>query len=123
MMPRNSTQVDVRFAYGVGESCGASFPRRAVKGLTARQLLARVIESPQPPGPAARTAVVLASVLQSHRTVDAELINGAPQGPGHPIALDDVIIRGRSKENGQREQETYTIMISESYEGGRGAGS
>ncbi len=114
MISRNSNQVAVSVSYGVGESCSGRFARRTVAGLTARQLVKRVVECRQPRGTASRTATVLGDVLRSSRLIDVEIARGSNATAGTPIALDDVVLRGDEKS----DQDEFTILVSENYRGG-----
>ena len=116
MISKTSGQVTVGVTYGLGASCGGRFARRTVEGLSARQLVNRVIECHQARGPAARTAVVVGEVLSSPRQLDVELVRGSGTA-GQPIALDDVVVHGPG-EGEKADTDEYTIMISESYRGG-----
>lgn len=119
MNERISAQVAVNVSYGVGASCEGHFAREAVEGLSARQLLERVVECRQADEPAARTAVVLGEVLRSSRQIDVELIRGGgAAGPGRPIVLDDAVVRAPTGGDTGTEQDDYTILVSESYRGG-----
>jgi hypothetical protein len=115
-----SAEVDVSVVYGMGGACAGRFPRHSVEGLAARDLVQQVIQRPQPAGPAARTAQVLAEVLRSRREIDAELTDGPDEatGRGQPITLDQVVVRGRSDAPQSPERDDVTIRISESYRGG-----
>jgi hypothetical protein len=100
------------------------FPRDEIAGLSARDLIDRVISGPQEPGSATRTAKVLADVLATQRAIDAELTQASSgEADGEPITLDQVIVTGDAGEE-QREnpvvEETgeMTIRLSESYVGG-----
>ena len=93
MNSQSANQIAIHVSYGVGESCRGRFARRTVAGLTARQLVARVIECRQPHGPETRTANVLGEVLRSSRQIDVELAAGPGSSAGRPIALDDVVVQ------------------------------
>ncbi len=114
MIARNANQIAVHVSYGVGESCHGRFARRTVAGLTARQLVARVIECRQPHGTGTRTANVLGEVLRSSREIDVELAAGPGSSAGRPIAFDDVVV----EKGEQSDQDEFTLLISESYRGG-----
>ena len=116
MMSKTNGHVTVGVAYGLGSECGGRFARRTVEGLSARQLVSRVIECRQARGPAARTATVVGEVLRSSREVDVELVQGSST-TGQPIALDDVVVHGPGGDE-KADTDEYTIMISENYRGG-----
>jgi hypothetical protein len=118
-------EIDVRVTYGLGGSVFGQFPRHRVAGMSARELIQLVIDGPQPPGSAARTAKVLADVLRTQRMIDAELTRAAGgQADGDPISLDQVVVKEEDVEE-QRESpviqdtEEVTIRLSEAYRGGR----
>jgi len=121
---RTAREVDVRVSYGLGKEMFGRFPRDEIAGLSARDLIGRVISGPQEPGSATRTAKVLADVLATQRAIDAELTKASSgEADGEPITLDQVIVTGDAGEE-QREnpvvEETgeMTIRLSESYVGG-----
>ena len=118
MNERISAQVAVNVSYGLGASCEGHFSRKAVEGLSARQLLQRVVECRQPDEPAARTALVLEKVLRSRRQLDVELVRGGASGPGRPMVLDDAVVSAPSAGDTGTEQDDYSILVSESYRGG-----
>jgi hypothetical protein len=122
---RRAREVELEVTYGVGGTCASRFSRESVLGLTARQLIARVAHSPQPEGPAARTAAVLAEAIKTSRKIDAELAKArrGRTSSAVPIALDDVVVpvRADGESNDSQEQvteETLSILVSESYQGG-----
>jgi hypothetical protein len=122
---RKTREVELEVCYGVGGSCGSRFTHESILGLTARQLIARVANSPQPEGPAARTAAVLAEAIRTSRQIDAELAKArrGRTSPAVPIALDEVVmpVRADGESNDSKEQltdETLRILVSESYRGG-----
>jgi hypothetical protein len=94
------------------------FERGAVEGLSARDLLARVVRCRQQSEAAGRTAAVLAGVLREARRVDVELERGGSPGTGRPILLDDVVVHARGAGETSNEQDDYSILVSESYRGG-----
>jgi hypothetical protein len=111
--------------YGIGGTCSSRFGRHEIEGLSARELIGRVVDSPQPSGPAARTAAVLRDALRCAREIDVELAraaNSCGEREGAPITMQDVVI---PKESGAPEtqtnanDETVTLLVSESYRGGR----
>ncbi|MBW2282842.1 MAG: hypothetical protein JRG76_01940 [Deltaproteobacteria bacterium] len=109
-------EVTIGVAYGLGASCGGRFARRTVEGLSARQLVNRVIECRQVRGPASRTAAVVGEVLRSTRQIDIEVVQGS-SATGQPISLDDTVVHGPGGDQ-KSDTDEYTIMISESYRGG-----
>jgi hypothetical protein len=114
-------EVRVNVTYGLGQSCEGRFSRADVEGLPAREIIQRVARSPQQPGRPTRAAQVIGEVLRSERVVDAELMD-APSGKssGHPITLDDEVVRARGGGEGNADREEVSIRISESYVGGGG---
>jgi hypothetical protein len=121
---RTARKVDVRVSYGLGKEMFGRFPREEIAGLSARDLIDRVISGPQEPGSAARTAKVLADVLATQRSIDAELTRASSgDADGEPISLDQVIV---TEEGGEEQRESpvvqesdqITIRLSESYVGG-----
>ena len=118
--------VNTIVCYGIGgTTCSGRYPREAIEGLTARQLLGRVADTPQSPGPSARTAAVLREALLCSREIDVELARQAyTRGvhQGTPILLTDVVVP-KTAGNPERQEtvndETVTLLVSESYRGGQ----
>jgi len=122
---RNTRKVRLEVGYGLGGAATGEFPRHQVAGMPARDVIQRVLEMPQQPGPASRTAKVLADALRTMRQIDAELVNASSgKAQGEPIGLDDVVITcdDDQKQEGSVGQETEEVSIrcSESYRGGDG---
>jgi len=111
--------VEVSVCYGLGASCLGRFPRRLVGGLPAREVVQKVLESPQPTESAARTVRVLSKVVRSGRPIDVELSSGPDDGtsPGKPIALDDVVVPER-RDDIAPQSDKVTVLLSEAYRGG-----
>ena len=111
--------VEVSVCYGLGASCVGRFPHRLVGGLPAREVVQKVLESPQPTESAARTARVLSRVVRSGRPIDVELSNAPEDGtnPGRPIALDDVVVP-ESRNDSAPQSDKVTVFLSEAYRGG-----
>ena len=118
-------KIDVRVTYGLGGSVFGQFPSNTVAGISARNLIKLVIDGPQPPGSATRTAKVLADVLRTERAIDAELTRASSgEADGEPISLDQVVV---AEEDGEEQRESpviqksdeITIRLSEAYRGGK----
>jgi hypothetical protein len=122
-------EVGVQVTYGLGGIAEGRFSRDAVTGKSARELIRRVVECPQTPGPAARTARVLSDVLRRKGVIDAELVHSSSDGAqGQPIRLDDVVVKERNRSfevDGPEapDSDEFTIRISESYRGGASCSS
>jgi hypothetical protein len=120
----SAAEVGVHVTYGLGGIAEGRFARDVVAGKSARELIRTVVESPQAPGPAARTARVLCDVLRRKGVIDAELAHSSSDGAqGRPIRLDDVVLKERHPDfevDGPEtpESDEFTIRISESYRGG-----
>jgi hypothetical protein len=107
--------------YGIGAFAEGRFTPESIRGLSARDLIARVAETPQTPGPAARTAAVLANAVRTSRQIDVELAaNAAGDEPreGTPLALDDVVVPEGSDERSESISDTVHLSCSEPYVGG-----
>lgn len=113
MISRVSEHIDVGIRYGISGAVRARLARRTVAGLTARQLVQRVIECRQPGAPGARTARVLGDVMRGSRQLDVELARGADAPAGEPIAFDDVL-----SDDTAADQDDLTLLVSEAYRGG-----
>jgi hypothetical protein len=123
---RNTRKVRLDIGYGLGGAATGEFPRHQVAGKSAREVIQSVVELPQQPGPASRTAKVLADAIRTMRQIDAELINVASgKAHGEPIGLDDVVItcdddQKQDESTTGQECEEIKIRCSESYRGGDG---
>ena len=124
LQKRKTRNVTLDVAYGIGGSAVGVLPRDQIAGKTAREVIQSVIELPQQPGSASRTAKVLAAALQTMRQIDAELIKASTgKAGGEPIGLDQVVI---PSDDDQRQDESIVgpecdeiaIRVSESYCGG-----
>jgi hypothetical protein len=106
--------------YGLGASFRARFDRVKIEGWTARQIMQDAIDRPRPPGPADRTAKVLADVLRENRQVDVELVDGPTDGMtvGRPITLEHVVFPRGDTTDRTQQSDSITIVVSESYRGG-----
>jgi hypothetical protein len=101
--------------YGMGAVCEADLEE--VEGLTACELIQKVVSTPQQSQSAQRTARVLKEVIGSKRTLDVEIISGHGDDgeTGEPVELNDVLIR-KSEEN--TKTDAINIRVSEPYVGG-----
>lgn len=118
---RDGSVRDVSITYGIGAQCGARFPDVEIAGLRARDLIGRVVATPQPPGPASRTAAVLAGALRAGRRIDIVLAsNSAKDQPygGVPISPDHVVVSAASGKTSATSQKSISLMVSEAYVGG-----
>jgi hypothetical protein len=117
-------RVDVRVTYGLGGSVFGQFPHDRVAGMSALDLINLVLDGPQPPGPATRTAKVLADVLRTERAIDAELTRATSgEADGEPVSLDQVVVKEEDGEEQRdnsvtQESDEVTIRLSEAYRGG-----
>ena len=119
---KRSTKVGVD--YGAGGSVSAIFPRDELVGKPASDVIWRVLDAPQTPGRAERTAKVLRDAMRAKRAIDVEVIKAATRrSEGEPITFNQVLVPGeKDVEEGEsglvRETEEITIRLSESYCGG-----
>ncbi len=122
---RKQRRIHARIHYGIGSYCSSSFERHALEGISARELINRVINSPQPHPSAQRTASVLRDALRCQREIDVELSRAASWREaleGTPIALSDVVVeksRADAKSEKSADDETINLAVSEQYRGGR----
>jgi hypothetical protein len=122
---KTRSHVNAIIGYGIGGTCSGRFPREAVEGLSAQELIRRVVNTVQPPGSAARTAAVLDAALRCRRQIDLELAraaHGSDVREGLPIMLHDVVIpkaSGAPETQANANDETVTLMVSENYRGGQ----
>ena len=121
---RITRKVRVEADYGVGGSVSGVFPRDELVGKPAGEVLRRVVDSPQEPGAAERTAQVLKDALRTKREIDLELTkNASRRSEGQPITFERILVpREGDAEQGERglveETEEIKMRLSESYCGG-----
>ena len=122
---RSSRKVKVAVDYGMGGSLSALFARDALEGESALEVLKRVLDTPQAPGSASRTARVVAEALKTLREIDLELVKASGgKAEGEPIGFDHVVVAREEEGKEQDEnavglqQEEIRIRLSESYRGG-----
>jgi len=121
---RIARKVRVGVGYGMGGSAFGEFSRDEIAGKSVAEVIQGVVDRPQVPGSAARTAKVLADALRTTREIDAELTRASSgRAEGRPVGLDQVVIG--HEDGGERDEsvviqetEEITIRLSESYRGG-----
>lgn len=108
----------VRVPYGIGAAVTGRLPMGLLAGVPAREVIQRVIATPQDTDPARRTARVLADVLRTGRRIDVEVSASADDSAiGEPIRLEDVALPRKST-GSYPASDTLTIRVSEEYRGG-----
>jgi len=119
MLTTTEERVLTRVLYGIGGACVAELPVEEVESKSVREIILRVAEEPQRPGPAERTAKVLKEVIQSGgRALYVERTAGpaADPGTGEPLVLDHPVPPSKQREQRAR---TLEIFASEPFRGGR----
>jgi len=110
--------------YGMGGSVSGVFPRDELAGKPAGEVIQRVLDHPQTPGTAGRTAKVLGDAIRTGRAIDLELTrNASRRSEGEPISFDHILVpREQDAEQSEgglvQETEEIAMRLSESYCGG-----
>jgi hypothetical protein len=117
--------IDVSVTYGLGGVATALLPRNLLERSTHRSAIEYVIKEKQEPGSAAeRVAILVGELLQNGHVFDVEEMSGGSDGPGRPVALDDIALRPQPDEerasDNQRieQQDSLHYILTEPYKGG-----
>jgi hypothetical protein len=117
--------IAVSVTYGLGGVATALLPRTLLDGNTNRAVIEWAVREKQQPGSSAeRVAILVAELLQSGHAFDVERMSGSSDGPGSPIALDDIALRPqldeeRASDNERIEQQdALHYILTEPYKGG-----
>ena len=110
--------------YGMGGTVSGEFPRDELVGKPASEVIQRVLDHPQRPGMAERTAKIVRDAIRTCRAIDLELTKvGSHRSEGEPITFERVLVpHEKDVEEGEsnlvQKTEEINLRLSESYCGG-----